>query len=182
MGKSNLATILTFLSIVAILLGLWGYNSLPQLFSDINTPKSVPFDITLTPEYFNEGNFGYSDNFPISITIAKKEGRNITYLELSKENFKISRKDSGLNKPVAQQLSWDYNYNSLDIISYGYENPALTSSSSSSFPLSAKGNLQGCPNCFVGASYPYIFTLTIYYRENGGETKHESFEQIVPIK
>ena len=153
---------------------------LPQIkenMPDVNR-DNFPFTIKISPEYFDEGNYDYDDKIPFSIEIAKKTGRNVTYAELSKVNFKISRKDEGLNKPTSN-VYWK-NSKSDKILSFGSQNPSYYSY----FPsiLKAEGEMNSCSNCFIGTSYPYLFTFTIYYKENGGELKYETFDEIVPIK
>jgi hypothetical protein len=182
MGKDRIGTVVAILTVLVLALGLWGYHSLPDLFKDLSSPKSLPFEITITPSYFSEGFYTYNDKFPISITINEKVGRNITYLELTKENFRVSRKDTGLNKPVSRQILWDYNSGSKDILLFGNENPSFAGSYFGSFPLKATGNILSCENCFIGTQYPYIFTLTIHYKEDGEEIKQETITKEIPLK
>jgi len=172
--KKHLTTILTILSIVVILLGLWGYNSFPELWKDLVRPKSLPFEVRLSPEYFDEGNWEYNQGYeiPFSIELTKKSGRNITYLELSKDSFQVSRKDEGLNKP-SSRVNWK-DSRSDNLITIG--------SNSFSSDLKAEGSMDICQNCFIGTNYPYAFTFTIFYKENGGELKSKTFEEIIPIK
>lgn len=175
---STLGVILALVLIVATLLGIFGYKSIPELFNGMtDSEDSIPFVVNLSPEYFNEGNYEYNNKIPFSIEVFQKNGRNITYLELSKDNFKVSRKDDGLNKPTSN-VNWK-DYQSDIILSFDYSYPY-----SRTFPSSLKseGEMALCNNCFIGDTYPYIFTFTIYYKENESELKSETFNEIIPVK
>ena len=175
-----LGLILTIILIISGLLALGGYNTIKDFFNNFNKDNSIPFTIKLSPEYFNEGNYDYKDEIPFSIEIDKKYGRNITYLELPKESFKVSRKDEGLNKPVSQ-VNWE-DSRSNKVITFGNLNSPYNYYSYSSFPFKAEGEMFICKNCFIGTEYPYVFTFTIYYKEDGKELKSETFNEIISIK
>lgn len=174
--KHTIEIILFFLLIIATLLGILGYKSIPELLDNLSKSPSLPFEVKISPTYFDEGNYNYNHDIPISIEIDEKLGRNITYLEFSEENFKSTRKDNGLNKP-ASDVRWEDSRNSNLIFcdesrTYSY----------CSFPKEAKGEMAICKNCFIGDNYPYVFTFTIYYKESGEELKTETFNEIIPIK
>ncbi|MBR9702211.1 hypothetical protein GOV13_04800 [Candidatus Pacearchaeota archaeon] len=172
--KKYLPTILIILSILAVFLGLWGYSNIPELWSDLVAPKSLPFEIEISPDYFDEGNWEYNQNheIPFLIELKEKFGRNITYLKLPKDSFQVFRKDGGLGKPTSR-VNWE-DSRSDTLISMG--------SNSFSSDFKAEGEMAICQNCFIGTSYPYAFTFTISYKEDGGELKSEIFEEIIPIK
>jgi hypothetical protein len=176
MGKTNWvagATIIAGITLLVLIL-----TNLSQITDNItgnpiNTDN--PFIIELSPTYFDEGNYNYQyDEIPFSIDLIKKFGRNITYLELSKDNFKVSRKDGGLNKPTSQ-VNWKDSRSDI-LISI---NPSGYYSSSN---LKAEGEMSLCQNCFIGDNYPYVFTFTIYWKEDGRELKSEIFNVEIPIK
>lgn len=165
------ATIIAGLTLLIMVLIY--YPQIKENLSGNPILTNIPFTIKFFPEYFDEGNYDNSDKIPFSIEVNKKVGRNITYLELSKENFKVSRKDGGLNKP-SSQVRWkdsrQKNIISLDSYSYYSSN------------LKAEGEMSLCKNCFIGTDYPYVFTFTIYYKEDNGELKSETFNEEIPIK
>jgi hypothetical protein len=174
--KGVIGVIVALVVIVGGLLAIFGFDSIPELIGDVtnNPPSSIPFTIEISPSYFDEGNYDSYDEILFSIELIKKSNRNITYLELSKENFKVSRKDEGLNKPTSK-VNWKDSRSEtiLSINSHSYY---------SSSNLKAEGEMNLCQNCFIGTDYPYIFTFTIYYKEDGGELKSETFEEEIPIK
>jgi len=144
---------------------------------DTINSNDVPFDIKLSPTYFDEGNYDPYHNIPFLIEIFPKSGKNITFLELKKDNFKVSRKDGGLNKPNSNVIWKDSNSDNIF-----YFNP---SSQYYHYPFStmkSEGKMSICNNCFIGDNYPYLFTFTIYYKENSGELKFKTFNEIIPIK
>ena len=174
--RKDISFVVAALTIVVLLLGLFGYKSLPELFKPIVSNNDVPFDVKISPEYFNEGYSDYQDSFPISLKVIPKQNRNITTLELSKDNFKITREDRGLNKPRSKYIVWETPDYQRNIISYP------SSSWDYNNYLEAKGKLLGCDNCFIGDNYPYVFTFTIYYKEDESELKSKTFSEIIPIK
>jgi len=177
MAKNHsIGIVLTLILIVVGLLGLFGYQSIPDLFDKIPKENSEPFVIKLSPEYFDEGNYDYYDKILFSIEIIQKSGGNITFLELSEANFKVSREDSGLNKPTSQ-VNWK-NSRSQNIFSFSYS----TYSYSSFTSMKSEGEMSTCKNCFIGTEYPYVFTFTVYYKENEEELKSKTFREIIPIK
>lgn len=179
--NSTLGVVLTLILIVGGLLGLLGYKSIPDLFNNnVTQETSEPFVVKISPEYFSEGNYDYYDKIPFSIEINQKVGRNITYLELSKSNFKVSRDDKGLNKP-SSQVNWK-DSRSENILFFDYSNYYSTYSHTFPSSLKSEGEMSLCKNCFIGDSYPYVFTFTIYYKENAGELNSKTFELTVPIK
>jgi len=177
MAQKNLGIILTAILIVGGLLALAGYKSIPDLVDGLSQENSVPFTVQLSPLYFDEGSFDYNYKIPFSIEAIQKNKRNITYLELSQDNFKVSRDDGGLNKPTSN-VRWK-DSRSENIF---YFDPSRTYSYKFPSSLKSEGEMVTCPNCFIGDTYPYIFTFTIYYKENDGDLKSETFEEIIPIK
>lgn len=178
MAKEGIiGTVLALVLIIGGGLALWGYNSIPDALDDMSKDESLPFTIAISPQYFDEGNFDYNDHIPFTIQVDKITSRNITYLELFKDSFKVSRKDGGLDKPTSQ-VNWKNSQTS--ILLYGSLNPSYASYSY--FPLKAEGEMATCKNCFIGDEYPYVFTFTIYYKENNEELKSKQFEEIIPIK
>ncbi len=177
--KSSIGIILALILIIGGLLGLLGYKSIPDLIKNFPSQNSEPFIIKISPEYFDEGNYDNSDKIPFSIEITRKAGKNITFLELSKSNFKVSRDDEGLNKPTSQ-VNWK---NTNDqIFSFSYSNPYPNYPYSSFSTIKSQGEMSTCKNCFIGNDYSYIFTFTIYYKENGGQLTSQPFKKIIPIK
>ena len=178
MAEHTIGIIVGLVIIVGGLLTIFGFASLPDLWDNVSDKKNLPFEIKLSPEYFDEGNYDNYYKIPFSIEINKKTRSNITYIELSEENFKVSRKDEDLNKPTSR-VNWKSS-RSDKIISFGNLNPSYTS-----YPFSktkAEGEMSLCQNCFIGTEYPYLFTFTIYYKEGSGELKSETFNEIIPIK
>lgn len=171
------ATIISGLALIVTVLIF-----LPQIktnFPKTNPFANTPFTVKLSPQYFDQGSYNYNyDKIPFSIEINKKVGTNITYLKLSKENFKVSRRDGGLDKPMSD-VNWK-NSRSNDIVSYGSLNQNYLSYGY--FPLKAEGKMNLCENCFIGTAYPYLFTFTIYYKENGKESKSKTFNEVIPIR
>lgn len=178
--KFSIGVILTLILIVGGILALAGYKSIPDLWYDVtggnNVDDSIPFRVNLSPEYFDEGNYESYNKIPFSIEINQITGRNITYLELSKSNFKASREDGNLNKPTSY-VNWK-DSNSNNVFSFSYSENYHNQLSS----LKSEGQMSLCQNCFIGTDYPYIFTFTVYYKENNGVLKSKTFNEIISIK
>lgn len=170
-----LGVVITGLALIVTIIVYWPQIKDTLFPDDFNQNKDLPFYVNISPQYFDEGHYEYRyDRIPFSIEVNKKTDRNITYLELSKTNFEVSRKDGGLNKPTSQ-VNWkdsrsDYILHFGEYSSYRY------------FPLSAEGEMVICQNCFIGKDFPYIFTFTIYYKEDNGDLKIETFNIETPIK
>lgn len=173
-GKINWGAWAVFVALLGVIVTFLIYY--PQIRDNFppKIPKGVPFEIQFSPNYLDEGFTDYNTKYLLSLKVIFKKGRNITYMELSEDNFKISRNDKGLTKSVAS-IVWDKNYNQDKLI---YYNPSQDYSSSN---LEIKGNLIGCTNCFIGNDYPYVFTFTIYYAEDNGDMKTETIIKEIPL-
>jgi hypothetical protein len=181
MNKSKLKGIIIIVSvIITILLGLLalgGFKSIPDVIKSIPKINSDPFQISISPNTINEGQY---DNLVFTISIVPNSQLNITSFELRRSNLIIDRLNKNQQTAVTSRFCLNNDYypkedcNSEYIFScnsggyYGCNNIN-----------SKKIKLEGCTNCFYGSSFPYEFTFNILYSVNSG-TK-QTFTKTVEI-
>ncbi|MBR9701307.1 hypothetical protein GOV13_00105 [Candidatus Pacearchaeota archaeon] len=162
--------------IVGIIVGLiiiGGFViALIPYISDTITDSNPPFDITISPDYINEGQY---DEFNFKFTLTMLSGRNITFLKLAKSNVIVDRVDKNPQTKVSKNINWDKDYDDNYVFYKG------SNSFGFSRKLDAEGSLWGCDNCFMVEQFPYKFTFTFTYSEDGGEEKPLILEKIIPI-
>ena len=170
------------LKILAVILGLiltalLIVVTLPQAGKVIGDtiPKRGSIYISLEPQYINEGQY---DEIPIKIILSVEKDRNITYLELKKDNIIIDREGKNSQTKVAKNIwNWKGDYNDLSVFyckSGGYLSCGKRT-------MESTAKLRGCKNCFMGEEFPYVFTFIIKYSEGGGIIKTITKEVKIPI-
>lgn len=156
--------IVGFIVIVGVLSPIW----IKILDKITDTP---PFDIIITPDYINEGQY---DKFDFKFTLNIDPNRNITSLKLTESNVIVDRQGKNSQTKVSNNILWEKTSNRGEYIFY-------KESYYSSSKLEAEGSLWGCNNCFMVEEFPYKFTFTFIYSEDGGEEKPLILEKIIPI-